>query len=67
MVVVVAGSPLDLEEFRGRVDAVLWSWYAGQAGGEGLARALLGVIDPSGRLPSTLYGTGLERARGIEV
>ncbi|XQA71694.1 beta-glucosidase family protein [Xanthomonas sacchari] len=36
-----------------QVPAVLEAWYPGIRGGEGLARLLLGEVNPSGRLPVT--------------
>jgi beta-glucosidase len=36
-----------------QVDGVLEAWYPGANGGEAIARALFGEIDPSGRLPLT--------------
>ncbi len=36
-----------------QVPAVLQAWYPGIRGGEGLARLLLGEVNPSGRLPVT--------------
>jgi beta-glucosidase len=34
-------------------DAVLWVWYPGEAGGEGVADIIFGAVAPSGRLPVT--------------
>jgi beta-glucosidase len=36
-----------------RVDGVLDVWYPGEAGGEAVADALFGDVDPGGRLPVT--------------
>ncbi len=36
-------------------DAVLTMWYPGEAGGTALAETLLGLTNPSGRLPVTFY------------
>jgi len=49
--VVTAGSALRVEEGN----AVLWSWYPGQAGGDALANILFGKVSPSGKLPVTMY------------
>jgi len=35
--------------------AVVETWYPGEAGGEALARLLSGAANPSGRLPVTIY------------
>ena len=49
--VVAAGSALRVEDGN----AVLWTWYPGQAGGTALARILFGEAVPSGKLPVTMY------------
>ncbi len=51
-VVVNAGAPL-LMEWADRVPALLWAWYGGQEAGRAIADALLGVTNPSGKLPTT--------------
>jgi beta-glucosidase len=51
IVVIVAGSAVVMEEWRHDVPAVLMSWYSGMEGGHALADVLLGVVNPSGRLP----------------
>ncbi|MGO4103673.1 beta-glucosidase [Leifsonia sp. YAF41] len=53
VVIVNAGAPVILP-WLDRVAAVLWWWLPGQEAGNGLADALLGVTEPSGRLPWTL-------------
>jgi beta-glucosidase len=53
VVVVNAGAPVILPWLED-VAAVLWWWLPGQEAGPGLADALLGRTEPSGRLPWTL-------------
>lgn len=53
VVVVNAGAPVILP-WLDEVAAVLWWWLPGQEAGNGLADALLGITEPSGRLPWTL-------------
>ncbi|MET4224052.1 beta-glucosidase family protein [Oerskovia enterophila] len=53
VVVVNAGAPV-LLPWLDDAPAVLWAWLGGQEAGSGLADALLGVTEPSGRLPWTL-------------
>lgn len=53
IVVVNAGAPVVLPWLE-RAAGVLWWWLPGQEAGAGLADALLGVTEPSGRLPWTL-------------
>lgn len=38
-------------------DALIETWYAGQRGGEALARIIFGDVSPSGKLPVTFYET----------
>jgi len=59
--VVVAlngGSAMSVEEWHDRVRAIVMTWYAGEFGGEVLARVVRGEVNPSGRLPVT-YGKSL--------
>ncbi|HEY0247218.1 MAG TPA: glycoside hydrolase family 3 C-terminal domain-containing protein [Gryllotalpicola sp.] len=53
VVVVNAGAPVILP-WLDEVPATLWWWLPGQEAGHGLADALTGAIEPSGRLPWTL-------------
>ncbi len=53
IVVVNAGMPI-LMPWADQVAAVLQVWFPGQAFGEALADTLLGVVEPSGRLPVTV-------------
>ena len=51
VVVLVAGGPLIVERWRDKVAAILMAWYPGMEGGHAVADVLLGVANPSGRLP----------------
>ena len=53
IVVVNAGSPVTMDWVDG-VPAVLQSWFLGQETGNALADVLLGTVDASGRLPTTI-------------
>ncbi|WP_345799826.1 glycoside hydrolase family 3 C-terminal domain-containing protein [Microbacterium sp. AZCO] len=53
VVVVNAGAPVILP-WLDEVPAALWWWLPGQEAGDALADALVGAIEPSGRLPWTL-------------
>jgi beta-glucosidase len=54
IVVLVAGSAVMVEEWRGDASAILQTFYAGQEGGTALANLVLGVVSPSGKLPFTV-------------
>jgi len=51
--VVFGGSPFDLKPVCELSDAVMLAWYPGERGGLAVARAILGQVNPSGRLPIT--------------
>jgi beta-glucosidase len=53
VVVLVAGSPVEMGPWLDRVPAVLQAWYSGMEGGNALARVLFGEVNPSGKLPCT--------------
>jgi beta-glucosidase len=50
VVVLQTGGPV-ATPWIGEVGAALEAWYAGQNGGEAIAKVLTGAVDPSGRLP----------------
>ncbi len=53
VVILIAGSPIDLSEWFEDVPAILNAWYPGMMGGDAIARVLFGEINPSGKLPVT--------------
>lgn len=55
VVVLLAGSSIDLSEAAEKADAVMTGWYPGSCGGEAIARLLFGEVSPSGKLPVTFY------------
>jgi beta-glucosidase len=75
IVVVNAGSPVEMP-WAPRAGAVLLTWYPGEEGADALADMVVGVSEPSGRLPVTFparvedgpAGLGMEGDRypGIE-
>ena len=54
VVVFVTGSAIMTEGWRGKVGAILQTFYGGMEGGTALARLLFGSVSPSGRLPFTV-------------
>lgn len=57
IVIMMAGSPVEMGSWISQADTVVWSWYAGMEGGNALADVLLGRVNPSGKLPETFYKT----------
>ena len=55
IVVMYAGSPVDMTLWADQAQAILWSYYAGMEGGNALADVLFGNVNPSGKLAETLY------------
>ena len=54
VVVIIAGSPVELAGIANRVPALLWTWYGGMEAGNAAADLLSGTVNPSGKLPFTL-------------
>ena len=55
VVVLLNGSALAVNFADRHANAVLEAWYPGEVGGYAIADTLLGVNNPSGRLPLTFY------------
>jgi len=53
IVVLVAGSPVEMGPWLQKTPAVLVAWYGGSEAGNALARILFGDVNPSGKLPCT--------------
>ena len=55
VVVLLAGSSIDLSAADSRANAVFCAWYPGARGGKAVADLLFGKRSPSGKLPITFY------------
>ena len=55
VVVLMAGSAIDLGTAREQAEAILLSWYPGAGGGRAVAELLFGKASSSGKLPVTFY------------
>ncbi|MBR1586645.1 MAG: glycoside hydrolase family 3 C-terminal domain-containing protein [Clostridia bacterium] len=55
VIVLLAGSAIDLAEAGQKANAILMGWYPGARGGKVIADLLLGKASPSGKLPVTFY------------
>ncbi len=54
VVVLIGGGAVEMNDsWLSRVPALLYAWYPGIEGGNALARALFGDVNPSGKLPCT--------------
>lgn len=55
VLVVLAGSALDLSWADENIPAILEGWYPGAEGGHAIAELLFGDANPEGKLPITFY------------
>ena len=53
VVVIVAGAPVTMTKWIGKVPAVVMQFYGGQEAGHAIADVLFGAANPSGKLPVT--------------
>lgn len=55
VVILEAGSSMDIRSIAAQVPAIMISWYPGERGGQAIADVLFGRFNPAGRLPLTFY------------
>ena len=55
VVILMAGSAVDISVAQEKADAILLTWYPGARGGDAVAELLFGDASPSGKLPITFY------------
>lgn len=55
IVVLLAGSSIDLTYESEHADAIVQAWYPGACGGRAVAELLFGAYAPEGKLPVTFY------------
>ncbi len=53
IVVLINGTPINMQKWVDKVPAIIESWYSGQEGGNAIANILFGDVNPSGKLPLT--------------
>ena len=55
IVALIGGGCVDMSSWIHKCKALLWMYYNGMEGGNALAEAIIGDINPSGHLPETFY------------
>jgi beta-glucosidase len=55
ILVLINGSALSVNWAKDHVAAIIEAWYPGGQGGDAVARAIAGDVNPAGRLPVTFY------------
>lgn len=55
VVVVTGGSAIAMPEVEEMANALLFTWYPGEQGGNAVADVIFGEANPAGRLPVTFY------------
>ena len=57
ILVVITGGSVDVSSYKANkdIDAILYTTYPGQSGGQAIADILYGLYNPSGRLTTTIY------------
>src|SRR6185503_6069756 len=53
-VILISGSPVEMNPWLAKTPAVLQAWYGGSEAGHALASVVFGDVSPSGKLPCTV-------------
>ena len=53
VIVLYGGGPADMRRWKDKAKAIVQAWYPGMEGGNALTDILLGVTNPSGKMPMT--------------
>lgn len=54
VIVMMAGNAVSMGKWKDQAKAIVWQWYCGMEGGNVLADALFGRVNPSGKLPESM-------------
>ncbi|MGL5318649.1 MAG: glycoside hydrolase family 3 C-terminal domain-containing protein, partial [Bacteroidales bacterium] len=54
ILVIIAGSPVDLSKVDKQVKTIVWAGYGGMEAGNAVVDCLFGKVNPSGKLPFTI-------------
>ncbi len=54
IIVLIGGSAIIMEEWKGKAPAILVAWYSGMEGGNALADIIFGRVNPCGKLPFSI-------------
>lgn len=65
ILLVYSGSAVDLSELVDKVAAIVYVGFAGEAGGEGVAKILSGKVNPSGKLAET-FPVSIEQSSAFD-
>jgi len=57
VVVLLNAGPLTIPKVKEKAPAILEAWWAGEQGGNAIADAIFGNINPGGKLPFTVYAS----------